>query len=202
MLHKIRTALQQFSNARELTVEDGDFEAAATELLRGHVFHVTAAHSLPQIVGMGAILPNSDGRFRSPFSQSTNSYGVKRGYVCLFDFRKPNKPHIPSAFECFLGSAVAKYARWPSFLTIDSALYDELITSDTAQRETGGAEVWVPYVECWYPRAISLQAIASATVIRVKRRPFDHSPAAYHARSIESFWRKRRLAERRANRSN
>ena len=35
--------MRQFPNARELTVEDGEFETAATELLRGYVFHAVLA---------------------------------------------------------------------------------------------------------------------------------------------------------------
>ena len=193
MLGKIRSSLGTFTTSEELSVAYDDFQTATVALLKGRVFHVTAAHSLPQIVASGGILPNLEGRFRSPFSQSSNSYGVKRGYICLFDFREHNKAFIEDAFDCFLWSAVEKYAHRPTFLVIDPSLYPNLVDSQTAQRETGGKEVWVPYVECWHTAEIPLSAIASAVVMHVQRRPYDGSVAAQHARSVKKFWRKYRL---------
>jgi hypothetical protein len=192
VLEKIRSSLRAFPAFGDLRVAEDDFQTAAVALLKGHVFHATGAHSLPQIVASNAILPNLERRFRSPFSQSDNSYGVKRGYICLFDFREHNEPFIESAFECFLWGAVKKYAHRPTFLIIDPSLHPNLIDSQTAQRETGGKEVWVPHVECWHAAAIPVNAIASATVMRVERRPFDGSFAAQHARSVERFWKKHR----------
>lgn len=196
MLQKIRAALQSFRTFSELIVEEREFEATATGLLKGHVFHATAAHCLPQIVAAGAVHPNRSGELRSPFSQSKNSYGVRRGYICLFDFRDHNDQFITSAFEIFLSAAVPKFAHRPVFLVLNPSSYERLITSQTAQRETGGRELWVPYVECWHPAAIPLDLIDSAILMRVKRRPFDGSLAAHHARAIESAWRKRRLQTR------
>ncbi|MEA2325128.1 MAG: hypothetical protein QOE68_87, partial [Thermoanaerobaculia bacterium] len=43
-----------------------------------------------------------------------------------------------------------------------------------------------------YPAAIPINAITSAAVMHVVRRPFDGSPAAQHARSVERFWKKHR----------
>lgn len=196
MLEKIRESLRAFPAFQELRIQGDEFEAAATALLKGHVFHVTGAHCLPQIVESGAILPNLNLGFRSPFSQSENSYGVKRGYICLFDFRDHNDSFIESAFGAFLWSAIEKYAHRPAFLIIDPSLYRNLINSQVAQRETGGKEVWIPYVECWYGGAIAIDAIASASIMHVERRPFDGSIGAQHAREVKSFWRKRRRDEK------
>src|SRR5229473_5806372 len=51
--------------------------------LRGSVFHVTTRPRYRGIVRERAILNNKDGRFPFLFGQSANSWGRKRGYVCL-----------------------------------------------------------------------------------------------------------------------
>src|SRR5947209_845585 len=121
MLKHIRESLASFSSFDEIEIDAEHFESRATDVLNGKVFHVTAAHYLPDIVSSGSILPNSDGQRPSLFPQSQNSYGVKRGFICLFDFRAGNPEMIREAFDHFLHSAVRKLAHRPTFLILEEA---------------------------------------------------------------------------------
>ena len=188
--------MTNFPSSAEHEVDESTFEKYATELLAGKVFHATAAHLLPAIVASSNLLPNRDGRLKSPFSQSSNSYGVKRGYVCLFDFRDASAELISSAFYRFLSGAIRKYAYRPTFLIVGDSLHAQLIPWQTAYSEIGYREVYMDGVECWYPSSIPIQAITSAEVMRVRKRRFDGSLAAWHARKLEAKWRKIRREDR------
>ncbi len=68
-------------------------------LLKDCIFHVTNMDGRIGIFNSMRIMNNHDGRFEFSYGQSVNSFGRKRGYVSLFDFRNKDKEEIE---DCLL----------------------------------------------------------------------------------------------------
>jgi len=62
-------------------------ESDILPLLKNEVFHVTSIENFQQILKDGKVISNADKKFKYSYPQSENSYGRKRGYICLFDLR-------------------------------------------------------------------------------------------------------------------
>ena len=97
-----------------------------------------------------------------------NSYGRKRGYVCLFDLRDKNRSIIDEALLKFYFLNPG-YGEKVVFLILNTQLYPELIDYQQAHEEVGFKEKWIPYVECWYPRAISLNNIEEIMLVNIAK---------------------------------
>lgn len=82
-------------------------ELECVPLLKGKIFHVTSQHSAKQILKTGFIKSNKDGSLGYNFSE--NSFGRKKGYVCLFDFRTASDDIIKKSLECFNFLSFRKY---------------------------------------------------------------------------------------------
>ncbi len=137
--------------------------------LRGSVFHVTTRPRYRGIVRERAILNNKDGRFPFLFGQSANSWGRKRGYVCLFDLRTATDEQVEFGLDRLYFLDPAPDVGNPLFLLLDASFHAELIpwTAGTSQ------EMRIPQVECWYPGDVELTKIRKVIDVRVKRPPLD-----------------------------
>ena len=70
-------------------------------LFLGKVFHVTTKDACSSIMAEKKIRNNMKGEREFVFPQSENSYGRKRGYVCLFDLRSATTEQIQDALMKF-----------------------------------------------------------------------------------------------------
>lgn len=132
-------------------------------LLRS-VFHVTSHSSYQSILKAGAIKNNKDNRFDYTFPQSVNSYGRKRGYVCLFDLRHVPNEELELALTKFYFLNPPRCNGNPIFLVLDEAFQADLIPW------TAGSicEMRIPYVECWYPGDIELRKVRRVIDVTVR----------------------------------
>ena len=137
--------------------------------LLGTVFHVTSSAGLAGIRASGLIRSNQDGSIKSTYPQSEASYGRRRGYVCLFDLRSVTGQQLEDALMKFdfLDPSGAK-DQDPAFLFLAEPEHKELIPCTTAR---GTPEVWVPYIESWYPRDLPITRISRILEVRVAREP-------------------------------
>jgi hypothetical protein len=132
--------------------------------LRHGLCHVTSPTSMLAILDSGVILPSNPTR-PFTFPQTGNSYGLQKGYVCLFDFGVLDEPQY-----------VDFYSRWSTFffthrpftVVVELArgvLGGRLIPNSRAHAEVGYDKVWIPHVEAWHDGPISLEAVRSCMLI-------------------------------------
>jgi len=151
--------------------EDERLQDEILPLLRGSVFHVTSRKAYRGIVAAGAILNNEDNRFPFTFRQSEDSFGRKRGCVCLFDLRTISDEELFGCENQGLDGVLSKFpflnppacGNNPVFLVLDSALYGELISWTAGNPH----EVRIPHVEAWYPGSIPLAGVQKIIDVRV-----------------------------------
>jgi hypothetical protein len=137
--------------------------------LLGTVFHVTSEAAFRSIQSSGVIESNQLGQRGFTFPQSEISYGRKRGFVCLFDLRRVDNDELQDALDKFYFlDPMASKRQDPVYLFLDQPAYSELIPWTDARHTP---EMWVPYVEAWYPRDLPLSSIRSALAVTVAREP-------------------------------
>jgi hypothetical protein len=125
------------------------------KVLRGSLFHCTSRLAFGSILKHGVIKPNT-GEFPWTYPQSQNSYGSRRGKVCLFDFERSTRRQCLETAD-----------RWRQFLQVHqpytvvigidrAALPDRVIEWEQANHEAWNVlpephAVIIPYVEVWVP---------------------------------------------------
>jgi len=142
-----------------ITCEKSGLKEKILPLLKEKVFHVTSSEAYQAIVGDGMIKPNKNACFGYTFPQSAISYGVKREYICLFDLRNKSDDVIEESLMKFYFLKPFHDQSISVFLILSSRLYENLIYYTQAKEEVGYKEMYIPYVECWYPDNISLKRI-------------------------------------------
>lgn len=154
---------------KKLTISKSSLEKQIIPLLKNTVFHCTSLSSYQGILESNAIYNNLENRFEYSFSVSSNSYGRKKGYVCLFDFRnKKNKTIIEELLPKF-------YFLNPSFckgkvvyFILNPSLYSNLIPNEKAKEEVGFSQMWIPYeFEVWYEEKISMDGIKEIIIVDI-----------------------------------
>ena len=116
------------------------------------VFHVTSYDRFEMIEKSEMIKSNADGKFGYTYKVSENSYGRKRGYICLFDLRKKTDEEIQHGLDDFYFLGNRKLGNKQVFFVLKENRYSKLIHTDQAKAEIRFKETWIPYVECWYPK--------------------------------------------------
>jgi len=155
--------------------DDNELKKKVLPLLKETVFHVTSVNAYKGIVSDRAIIPNTDKKFSYTFPQSENSYGVKRGYICLFDLRNKNDDIIKKALMKFYFLNPYPNRNRSVFLILSPKLYFNLIDYTEAKKGTGYREMWIPHVECWYPGSIQLKDIDEVIRVTVLSDPYKYS---------------------------
>jgi hypothetical protein len=148
-----------------LIVKPAELETTLLSRLVDSAFHVTSRDGLRGILDAGAIKNNKDDRFRLTFPQSKNSFGRRRGYVCLFDLRTVLPDDLKEALGKFYFLNPHQFEDRPVFLLLGEEDYGQLIPW------TAGSvgEMRIPHVEAWYPGDISLDKISTAIEVTVCR---------------------------------
>jgi len=153
-------------------------------LLKGHVFHVTTEEGYQGIMKDGMVKNNRNCEFPYSYGQSKNSYGRKRGYVCLFDLRDASDEIIKESLRKFSFLNPEKALDNPFFLILSEEAYPHLILEDQARRDNP-YQMRVPYIECWYPGHIPIDKIERVIERRITIGEISHRYK--HAKTIVDF---------------
>jgi hypothetical protein len=153
----------------QIKCKDNEFIKTILPLLKGKVFHITNAEGYKSICKDYAIKGNQAGTYPFSFSQSKNSYGRKRNYVCLIDLRDYNDRNIDDLLHKY--GLNPHDSENPHFLILSPNVYDKLILWEQAQKEAGFNEMYIPYIECWYPDEVNLSLISEAIEVEIELCP-------------------------------
>ena len=85
----------------EYTFHDNELREKLLPVLKDEIFHVTSYSRFEKIEEAGFIKSNVNGELGYTYTQSENSYGRKRGYICLFDLRRKTEEEIQHGLDCF-----------------------------------------------------------------------------------------------------
>lgn len=152
-----------------LSIPRSELEVALLPRLRGTVFHVTSASNLQGIQLSGYVYSNSDDKFAYTFPQSKNAYGRRRGYVSLFDLRDVSDENLSDALFRFYFLNPFGRRDDPVFLFLSPGCYQDLIPWTVTRDDF--SEMWVPYVESWYPGDLPLTEIERVIHVRIEHPP-------------------------------
>lgn len=139
----------------------------------GKVFHVTTVHGIKRILKSGSIKNNKNRDFELTYPQSGNSYGRKRGYTCFVDLRGVLEEELKLALDKYYFLNPKSCNDNPIFLFISEELHSDLIRWSQAKKEIGYREMFVPYIESWYPDDISVEYITNIINLSVKHKPVE-----------------------------
>lgn len=146
-----------------------NLEQELLPLLLGKVFHVTTKDACSDIMAEKIIRNNMNGDYKSHFPQSKNSYGLNRGYVCLFDLRSATTEQIQDALMKLYFLNPFRNKSDPYFLIVSSSVWSKLIDTSVARSEIGFKEMWIPDVECWYPKDLSLDNVDEIIEVKIEQ---------------------------------
>lgn len=154
----------------KLICKEDELEKKLLPQLVGKVFHVTNLEGFKGIQKSQAIEVNKDEKFYYRHGQSQKSYGIKRGYICLVDLRNQK------INDATLKDALTRYyflsphdKKEEFFFVLKPHLCPKLVSWKKANKDVKYKEVWVPYIECWYPENIKLEEIEE--IIEVEQTP-------------------------------
>ena len=144
-----------------------ELEEVMLPLLRGRVFHVTKHETFNHICQHGWICSNQPGPFAFTLGQSKSSYGRKRGWVSLFDLSNTTDAYVKEALiRYWFLRTMRKGTHVYSFIA--EAAWPSLISWKRASREVGATEVFIPFVETWYPGDIPLHLVSDSLAVTVQ----------------------------------
>mgnify|MGYP001558722902 CR=1 FL=1 len=168
-----------------------DLHKVLLPLLEDTIFHMSTQEAYRQIIEDGKIKNNRDGQYQLN-AMSDNSFGRKRGYICLFNFKDHDRAIVketlvdyyyfldPDWFRRYYEDRVESKL---AYFILHSKCYHLIIGNEVA-KESG--DQYVPKTECWMENEISLDHIDNvllATVINsIPTDPFLH---AHHMLSLE-----------------
>ena len=137
---------------KKIACKHFELEEVLLPLLLGRVFHVTTEATFDRICQLGRIYSNQEVEFALTLGHSKNCYGRKRGWVSLFDLSHTADAHNENTHVYLFMAESA----WPS-----------LISWKRASREVGATEVFIPFVEAWYPGDIPIELVSDSLMVTV-----------------------------------
>jgi hypothetical protein len=148
-----------------------ELEEIVFPLLRGRVFHVTNAETFHDLIRNGGIRSDQQGLFAFALGQPGNSYGRKRGWVSLFDLRAEEDADVKQALIRYFFLKVFRSDSTRAVLFLAESAWPSLISWKRASQEVGGKEVYIPFVEAWYPGDIPIHVISDRLIVTVHPDP-------------------------------
>jgi hypothetical protein len=151
---------------KKIDCEASDLEYTLMPILRGRVFHMTKEEKLNDICRSGWIYSQQQAQF--VFAGKTETtYGRKRGWVGLFDFRDKQDKDIKDALIRHWFFRTLCNAGTHAYLILAENACSSLISWKQAFREVGNKEFFVPFVETWYPGDMPLDLVSDCFVVTV-----------------------------------
>lgn len=137
--------------SQKIECKHSELDAIVLPRLRGRIFHLTDPVTFENIARTGRIHSYQQTDFTLAFGQSVNSYGRSRGWVSLFDLSNRADAEIKEALICYYFFRVFHSERPQICLFIAENVWPSLIHWQRAREEVGGKEMYIPFVEAWYP---------------------------------------------------
>lgn len=160
-------------------------------LLRGRVFHVTCGANLPAILTDGQIKANVDGKLKTAFGSSENSFFRLRGRVSVFDYRTSTDEEIDKSLtKCSPYQAGHMCGFELAFFFLNdvacSRLEPWVLWKTAKPREDMGIPGVVPYVEAGHPGGIPMADIDEIlkVVMRYEPSPLELAVQAACAKQV------------------
>jgi len=107
--------------------------------------------------------------FFSP-GQSANCYGRNRGWVSVYDLSNGSESDIKNALTGYWLFRSFRIEHTYVFLFLTESAWPSLISWKHASREVGGKELFVPFVEAWYPGDMSIELLSESLAVTVHPR--------------------------------
>ena len=155
----------------EYTFHNEELYEKLLPILNNNIFHVTSYERFEKIEKEGYIKSNKNGELGFTYPQSENSYGRKRGYICLFDLRNKTKEEIENGLDCFYFLDIYAFGNKQVYLILMEEYYTQLIDTEQAKADIGYTEMWIPNMECWYPEDLPLDNIKEVIIVNIQRDP-------------------------------
>lgn len=153
-----------------------DIKTRLNPLIMGHVFHITKYDSYKSIIDDGFLYPNINNKYKFTTLQSEKSYGNKKGYICLIDLRFPNEKTIEQSIDKYYFYAPFYDTKKYVFMLLSLKILDKIITQKDIQDRLKNTDMYVPGVECWYPKALSTKQIEKVIIVNRSHTVLDYVP--------------------------
>ena len=144
-----------------LKVHENEFKEKLSPYLIGKFFHITTFENWAKIQNSGQITGKN---VNGSLCQQRVSYGPKRNYICIFDWKNNSVETIKQqlmklyVFDPY-GDKLA-----PVFVIFKDGIEKNIIQNKVAVYETGYRERFVPKVECWHSDNIPLSEIENVLI--------------------------------------
>jgi hypothetical protein len=152
---------------KKIACKHFELEEVLLPLLLGRVFHVTTEATFDRICQLGRIYSNQEVEFALTLGHSKNCYGRKRGWVSLFDLSHTADAHIKEALIRYWFLRSIRNENTHVYLFIAESAWQSLISWKRASREVGATEVFIPFVEAWYPGDIPIELVSDSLMVTV-----------------------------------
>ena len=139
---------------KELNITKNEVHKELWPLLKGNIFHLTSATNAENILKDGMI--KGDNVLEKTHPQSKNNYGRMRNLICLFDLRNSKSKEKKEAYIKF-NLLCPEYIDSPYYFIMDDKLHKSVIDWETANKEVGFSESFIPHIECWYAKEIPVK---------------------------------------------
>ncbi|MGH8546843.1 MAG: hypothetical protein ACREX3_25170 [Gammaproteobacteria bacterium] len=156
---------------KKIECKYSELEEVLFPLLRGRVFHVTDEVTFNDLIRNGWIHSNQQGQFAFALGQPGDSYGRKRGWVSLFDLHTAMDAPVKEALTGYYFLKLFRSETTRAVLFLAESVWGSLISWKHASQEVGGKEVYIPFVEAWYPGDIPLHLISDMLIVSVQSAP-------------------------------
>lgn len=152
---------------KRIESEHSEIEQVMLPLLRGRVFHVTTEEKFNDICRCGWIYSKEQTKFVFAPGQSETTYGRKRGWVSLYDLSNTEDTDIKEALIRYWFFRTLRAGSRYVYLIIAESAWSSLVSWKRASRDVGEQELFIPFVEAWYPGDIPLQLVSESLVLTV-----------------------------------
>ena len=150
---------------KKIACKHFELEEVLLPLLRGRVFHATTAATFDRICQRGWIYSEQEVDFALTLGHSKNCYGRKRGWVSVFDLSYTTDSDIKEALIRYWFLRSIRNERTHLYLFIAQSAWPSLVSWKRASREVGATEVFIPFVEAWYPGDIPLELVSDSLMV-------------------------------------
>jgi hypothetical protein len=152
---------------KKIACRHSELEQVVLPLLRGRVFHVTTEEAFNDICRCGWIDSQRQVEFFFNPARSANCYGRNRRWVSVYDLSNGSESEIKHALTGYWLFKRFRIERTYVFLIVVESAWPSLISWKHATREVGGKELFVPFVEAWYPGNMSIDLFSESLAVSV-----------------------------------
>ena len=154
-------------NSKTITCRHSELEQLVLPLLRGQVFHVATQEAFGDICRCGRIDSQRQVEFFFSPARSANRYGLNRRWVSVYDLRKGSDSDIKEALIAYWLFRNFRVEQTYVFSMVVESAWPSLIPWKHASREVNGKELFVPFVEAWYPGHMPVELFNESLAVSI-----------------------------------